>query len=194
MIERVTIVPRWAGSPSSDWYPWLSRELSGRDGLDVEVLEMPNYQTPVIEQCVAALREHLGENLRALAGTILVGHSVGCQALMRYLASLEPADGDGDGVGPARLVCVAGWWKVDEPWPSIRPWIDTSIDLPRLRAATPSGLSVLLSDNDPFTADWRDNGSMWEQRLDADVRVFPERKHFNAEAEPQVLALLEELL
>jgi hypothetical protein len=187
MIERIVIVPRWAGGPSSDWYPWIRSELArSHPALRVDTLELPNRNAPEIEQCVAALEAELGNDLSALTSTLLVGHSVGCQALMRYLAE-QPTSAD-PGATP-ELVCVAGWWTVDEPWPSIRPWIDTPIALPRLRANT-RGVTVLLSDNDPFTRDWRSNESSWVQRLDADVRVSVGGRHFNGEQEPAVLELL----
>lgn len=193
VTERVCIVPRWAGGADSDWYPWIRAELAREYGsaVQVDVLELPNPKEPLIEQCVAALVTELGDDPRALSETLLVGHSVGCQALMRYLASLAPTGDEPEGV--EQLVCVAGWWTVDEPWPSIRPWIDTRIDLPRLRA-TAGRVSVLLSDNDPFTADWRANKTAWELRLDASVRVAPGGKHFNRSEEPAVLELLRELI
>lgn len=193
MAARVVIVPRWSGEATSDWYPWIRAEL-GRDSgpaLSVEVLDLPRPDAPEIDACVAAFQAQLGTRVEELRDTILVGHSVGCQALMRYLAQLAPATA---GVGPKRLVCIAGWWTVDEPWPTIRPWIDTPIALPRLRANTPGGVSVLLSQDDPFTADWRSNQSTWEQRLDAEVRVVPDGRHFNGEQEPAVLELVRGLL
>jgi uncharacterized protein len=187
MIGRIVIVPRWAGGPDHDWYPWVREQLRGsHPQLAVEMLELPNPGAPVIEQCVAAFEAALGTDVAALGSTMLVGHSVGGQALMRYLAeqcaapSSEPRP---------ELVCIAGWWTVDEPWPTIRPWIEVPIDLPRLRANT-ARVTVLLSDDDPFTADWRANQAAWEQRLDADVRVKPGARHFNSAQEPAVLELL----
>lgn len=191
MTERIVIVPRWAGGPSDDWYPWARAELARtHPSLRVDALELPTKSAPVIDQSVAALEAELGNDLTALSRTLLVGHSVGCQALMRYLAE-QPQPPDRDAA--PTLVCIAGWWTLDEPWPSIRPWIDTPIPLPKLRANTAS-ITVLLSDDDPFTSDWRANKSTWEQRLDADVRVNPGGHHFNAEQEPAVLDLLRTLI
>ena len=187
MIDRIVIVPRWAGGPSNDWYPWALVELArSHPKLRVDVLELPNRDAPVIDQCVAALETELGTDLSALASTLLVGHSVGCQALMRYLAQ-QPSPSDRDAV--PNLVCVAGWWTVDEPWPSIRPWIDTPISLAQLRSNAAT-ITALISDDDPFTKDSRANQATWEQRLDADVRVNVGGKHFNGAQEPAVLELL----
>lgn len=191
MIERIVIVPRWSGGPDHDWYPWIRAELAAsHPQLRVDIVELPNRDAPVIEQCVAALEAALGSDLGALADTLLVGHSVGCQALMRYLAE-QPPSASPDAV--PKLLCVAGWWTVDEPWPSIRPWIDTPIDLARLRANI-SQVTVLLSDDDPFTRDFRANRLNWEQDLGAEVRGNHGGRHFNGEQEPVVLDLIRALL
>jgi predicted alpha/beta hydrolase family esterase len=191
MIERIVIVPRWGGGPNNDWYPWMRGELGrSHPRVRVDVLELPNRNAPVIEQCVATLEAELGNDLSALAGTLLLGHSVGCQALMRYLAE-QPESSDPEAV--PELLCVAGWWTIDEPWPAIRPWIDSPIALQRLRANT-GAVTVLLSDDDPFTADWRSNESTWVQRIEAEVRVIVGGRHFNGEHEPAVLDLIQSRL
>ncbi len=182
--QRLCIVPRWAGGPERDFYPWLRRELAAR-GRFAEVLspEMPDPGTPTIEAWTARIAEEVGHDAAALERTVLLGHSVGCQAVLRFLAGL-PA-----GVHVAGALLVAGWFWVDNPWPTLRPWMDTPIDLAAVRAACPR-LTVLLSDNDPFTTDFAANQAAWEERLGAEVRVLPGAKHFNAADEPAVLEAL----
>jgi sugar/nucleoside kinase (ribokinase family) len=65
---------------------------------------------------------------------------------------------------------VAGWWTVDEPWESIAPWIRYEHDDGRIIAAAGT-IDVLLSDNDPFTADSVANAALWWARLRARVRL-----------------------
>lgn len=188
-IERIVIVPRWSGHARVDWYPWIREQLADAPQR-VEVVELPRPSAPVIDECIDALRSALGTDPEALRSTLLVGHSVGCQALMRYLASLEPGRSDGSS-GPT-LLFVAPWWAVDSPWPTIEPWISTPISLVPLRANT-SRIVVLLSDDDPFTADWRANQLLWEERLGAEVEISPGGRHFNASEEPAVLELVRRL-
>jgi uncharacterized protein len=135
-------------------------------GPEVVPLE-PDPDEPVIGDCVAALGCVIDTNARAARGTILVGHSVGCQDILRYLATLP------EGVAFPGLLCVAGWWTLDEPWASIRPWVETPIDLARVRDALDS-IVVLLSDNDPYIADFAVNGKIWKEKLGAEMRFSPE--------------------
>ena len=140
----------------------------------------------MVEDTVSALRGRLGAPARA-ARTVLLGHSVGAQTAMRALADLQ------SGTRVAGLLLVAGWWTVDEPWPAIQPWLDTPFDWDRTRAAAARRV-VLLSTDDPFTADASRSRRLFEERLDAEVRVLPGARHFNGAEEPAVLAAAAELL
>lgn len=187
---RLLIVPRWGGRPESDFYPWLCAELRARHaGLfdEVTALALPRPELPEITTWPAAIEQALGKGAEALASTYVLTHSVGCQALLRALAGL-PA-----GQAIAGALFVAGWWEIDRPWDSIRPWLEAPPTLERSYGALRRS-SVLLSDNDPFTADYQKNRSLWEARLTAEVTVVPSRKHFNDREEPAVLAALLELL
>jgi hypothetical protein len=89
-------------------------------------------------------------------------------------------------------IFVAGWWNVDNPWDSLIPWISARHDFDRVRAAV-GNLCVLLSDNDPFTSDFDVNAALWKDRLDAQVTIIPDAKHFNRTAEPAVYELLRDV-
>lgn len=182
-IDRVLLVPRWSGTAESDWYPWLARELAARaPGVRLEVAPLrPEPGAPEIEPCVEAC-------LEALTGadasrTLLVGHSVGCQVAMRALARLP------DGVRVPALLCVACWWTVDQPWETLRPWIDTPFDHARA-AARCARSEVLLSDDDPYTRDFEETGRRYALALNAQIKIALGRRHFNAAEEPDVLAAL----
>jgi uncharacterized protein len=186
MKPRVVLVPRWGGTPSHDFYPWLRTELDAL-GVELSALHLPDPGTPTIETWVPAVRAAIDDVVAAPGPPpIVVGHSVGCQALMRALAGFERQ------VASACLL-VAAWWSVDEPWPSIRPWIDTPFDHERTRAAA-SRFSALLSDDDPFTRDHAETATLFRERLGADVRVVPGAKHFNGAREPAVLTSICELI
>jgi predicted alpha/beta hydrolase family esterase len=182
------VVPRWSGDSTSDWYPWLGRRLAEMPEVAFipEVVPLhPDPDEPAIEECVGALRRAVGTGSQAARRTILVGHSVGCQVILRYLATL-PERGVFTGI-----LCVAGWWTVDEPWASIRPWVETPIDPARARAAL-DRIVVLLSDNDPYTADFAANWKIWKEKPGAEVHLFSGAGHFNRAEEPAVLDSLAE--
>jgi len=82
--KRVFIVHGWEGSPGDIWFPWLAEKLKEK-GFVVEVPRMPDSDDPKIKEWLEymqAVIKQPDEN------TILVGHSLGGQAILRYLAEL----------------------------------------------------------------------------------------------------------
>ncbi|HEU5055211.1 MAG TPA: alpha/beta hydrolase [Kofleriaceae bacterium] len=184
-VGRVLLVPRWNGRGDSDFYPWLAAQLAaaGWRG-EVETAALRPPEAPEVEATVASVRGRLGAAGRA-ARTVLVGHSVGAQAAMRALA--EP------GPPVAGLLLVAGWWTVDRPWPALQRWIDAPFDWARTRERALRRV-VLVSTDDPFTADAARTRRLFEERLGAEVRVHDRAGHFNQSEEPAVLAALRDLV
>lgn len=179
-------MPRWGGGPGDDWYPWIREVLAPLGRVELEVLAPPDPQTPTIEAWTTHLREAIDDEPKALARTLVVGHSVGCQAVLRWAASLA----DDRRLGAALL--VAGWWAVDEPWPAIVPWMKIDYELDRVRAVCPR-VEVMLGLDDPFTADYVANAELWRTRLGARVVAVPGAKHFNATREPAVFDRIDDI-
>ena len=189
MSRRLVIVPRWAGHSGSDFYPWLTRSLAAEPGQPydpVVALDLPRPEEPRLDTWPPAIAAELGDDPDDLAATVVLAHSVGCQAALHALASLPR------GARISAMVAVAGWWEVDEPWPSIVPWQTRLPDLERARQAV-GKLVVLLSDDDPFTRNHIANAALWRNRLDAEVVLISGAKHFNTGEAPEVLAALRTL-
>lgn len=178
---RLVLVSRWAGGPRSDWYPWLAQAVSGRFS-EVLVPKMPRPERAEIAAWKQTLTELLAPG-DALEDTVFVGHSVGCQAILRWLAEQEP------GRRAAGFVGVAAWWKVVDPWQSLLPWLEHDYPIERARAAV-GAAAVLLSDNDQYTPDHAENAALWRDRLGAEVVLQPAAGHFNDKVQPGVLELL----
>lgn len=180
---KVVIMPRWGGGPGNDWYPWISEVYAALGTAELEVLAPPDPGTPTIDAWVGHLRAALGDDPSTLARTVVVGHSVGCQAVLRWAASL-PSDRR-----LGALLLVAGWWRVDEPWATLEPWTELDYELERVRTVAPRP-QVMLGLDDPFTADYAANARLWEERLDARVFAVPGAKHFN---DPRQVAVFEHI-
>src|SRR3989344_6946533 len=101
MKKRVIITHGWGGHPKGDWFPWLKKELEAKS-FEVHIPRLPNAENPRIEKWVPKLAQVVGV---ADEETYFVGHSMGCQAIARYLESLP------EGVKIGGAVFVAGFFK-----------------------------------------------------------------------------------
>src|SRR3989338_6493172 len=87
MTKRAFIIHGWDGYPDEGWFPWLKAELE-KNGFQVHVPAMPESAEPKIETWVSHLSKAVGD---VDENTYFVGHSIGCQTILRFLESL-PAD------------------------------------------------------------------------------------------------------
>lgn len=118
--KKIFIVHGWDGGPDKDWMPWTKRELSKR-GHEVHLLSMPDPDYPKINPWVEHLRKEVGKPSK---NTILVGHSMGCQTILRYLETLQEDE------KIDRVVLVAGFGLhltglTEEEKIVAGPWVET---------------------------------------------------------------------
>lgn len=172
MKKRVFIVHGWGGFPAEGWFPWLKAELEKR-GFDVQVPAMPHPETPTIEDWVSALVAAVGN--KPDGQTYLVGHSMGCQTIMRYLASLP----SGTSIGGALF--VAGFFTLRaldaEEKVVAQPWLDTAINTARIRATT-KNFAAIFSPTDRWVP--IENKKFFEEKLGATTAIVDgkEGNHF----------------
>jgi uncharacterized protein len=175
MAKRAFIVHRWGGSPQSDWYPWLAKMLKDK-GFEVFVPEMPNTNEPHISSWVNYLSKAIGN---ADGDTYLIGHSIGCQTILRYLESLK---GDTK-IGGAFF--AAGWLhlkegslETDEEINIADEWTNSPIDLSSAKRHINRSVAC-FSDNDPFVL--VSESSIFEKELGSKIILHPKRGHFTSE-------------
>jgi hypothetical protein len=172
---RVIIVHQWMAGADGDWRPWLTQELE-KLGYQVTVPEMPDIDTPVIEKWVGKLAEVVGTPDK---DTYFVGHSIGCQTILRYLDvhRFEPLQT----VGGA--IFVAGWFNLenleDEETARIaRPWIETPINPVKIKTVLPKS-TLIISDNDPFDC-FEENIKKFKE-IGSKIVVMKKAGHISAE-------------
>ncbi len=170
---KVVLVHRWDGTPEYDWYPWLKQRLEHK-GFEVVVPSMPNTAEPEITAWVNHLKKVVGVPARH---TYFIGHSIGCQTIMRYLETLPKH------IRIGGAIFVAGWFVLenlenDDVTAIVRPWVETPIDFTKIKEKT-TKISVFLSDNDPFGG--FKNAPLFKKHLNAKVIQEKGRGHFTAE-------------
>jgi hypothetical protein len=171
-MKTIYLVHGWSGSPENCWFPWLKAELE-KKGFQVKVPAMPNPDSPELKSWVSYLAGVVGE---ADENTYFVGHSIGCQAIMRYAQTLDKP------VGGA--VFVAGFFRLlhlatEEEKIIVKPWLETPIDLEKIKKNIPK-LTAIFSDNDT-DVDLGDK-ELFEKNLGARTLVEHNKGHFSDDA------------
>jgi uncharacterized protein len=175
MPTRAFIIHGYLSYPEEAWLPWMKRALEEK-GCVVALPAMPRPDHPVIQEWLEFITQLIGE---PNPDTILVGHSMGVQAVLRYLETLGAA---GKAVGKTLL--VAGSFPLarsaavaaDIP-PVLVPWFTTGIDAAKVKQAA-GRCSVILSNNDPYL-DSAQAAATFREKLGANVVIVPGGGHFN---------------
>src|SRR3989344_4168614 len=174
-MKRVIIVHGWEGGTHEPQLIWLRDQLV-TSGYEVVFKDLPNTDEPKIETWIPAIREMAGD---VDESTIFVGHSIGTNATLRYLATLP----DGVKVGP--VILLAPWLALsqktfEEDGPEVMeiawPWMETPIDWGTIQAKSDKFVCI-FSDNDQFVP--LSNIDIFKKGLNAEIVTVHNRFHFD---------------
>ncbi len=165
-MKRAIIVHCWGGYPEYCWYPYVKKELE-QAGFSVHVPAFPDTDAPKQAAWVPFLQKEIGTPDDDL---FLIGHSVGCITILRYLETL----GENERVGG--VVSVAGFTG-NLGFEELSNYFGTPIDFPHIKSKAKNGFVVIHSDNDPYVP--LHFADVFKKELDAEVIVKHDEGHFS---------------
>jgi predicted alpha/beta hydrolase family esterase len=181
MKLRAILVHGYQGAPMHGWRPWLKQELE-RAGWSVSVPAMPAPDHPVCDEWVKTIAAAIGKPEPSCA---LVGHSLGCTAILRYLEGLPAASR----IGP--IILVAGFGN-DIGIPELASFCRPPLNWKAVRAHA-SRFVAIHSDNDPYVP--LSEGENFRKKLGAELIVQKGMGHFSSsEGTTELPVVLEKLL
>jgi len=173
MQKRVYIIHGWDGYPEEGWFPWLKKELESK-GFIVTVPLLPNNEEPRIKNWIPALQQIVNNPDEQ---TYFIGHSMGCQAIIRYLETLP----ENNKVGGA--IFVAGFFKSlsnledEEVVRDVaNEWLKTPINLQKAKKHLNKSIAI-FSDDDPYVP--LDNQDEFKNILNSKIIIEHKKKHFS---------------
>ncbi|MDP3934895.1 MAG: alpha/beta hydrolase [Candidatus Giovannonibacteria bacterium] len=183
----VFIIHGWWGYQKEGWFPWLKKELEKR-GFRVFVPKMPETGKPKISRWVGKLAKIVRMQYK---NTYFVGHSIGAQAIMRYLEKLPKSKKIGG------AVFVAGWVSLTnqtpEEKPIAKPWLRTPLNFKKIKNSGNKFVAI-FSDGDPYVH-FSKNSKVFRQKLGAKIIVQHKKGHFSgSDGVKKLPVVLNELL
>jgi hypothetical protein len=181
-MKTVYLIHGWGRSSEEKWFVWLKEELTKKK-IKVYAFDMPNTDNPKIEEWV----RYLEENIKNVdEETYFVGHSIGCQTVMRYLEKLPKHKIIGG------CVFVAGWFDLvglnKEEMAIAHPWINSKINFDRIKRHMKNSLCI-FSDDDNWVAS--SERKTFKEELGAKIIIKKKMGHFeNVEKIQEVLDFL----
>lgn len=165
MQKRLIVIHGYTGSPDENWFPWL-KQAAQEAGFTVHIPAMPDPHHPDLAAWLNTLSNVIGSLDK---DTYLVGHSLGCAAILRYVEQL-PAD---QVCGGAVLVAgFAGSLQLSNVNSFVEePWDDAAI------RAHFAAITLISSDNDPYIP--LELAKSMQDRLHAKLVVIPNGGHIN---------------
>jgi len=188
-MKRAFIIHGWEVHPGEGWFPWLKKEL-GEKSFEVTVPQMPNPDEPKIEEWVPFLKEQVGETDEE---TFFIGHSIGCQTILRFLEGL------GDTVKVGGVILVAGWVNLTaevtgdkESYEIAKEWLETPLDWEKIKKHTDNFVSI-FSNDDPYVP--LGDLEIFKKELGSKIVLEHNKKHFSGSDNVKELpVVLEEIL
>jgi predicted alpha/beta hydrolase family esterase len=165
-MKRAIIVHCWSGYPEYCWYPYVKKQLEVA-GFSVQVPAFPDTDAPREDAWVPFLADCAGRPDDQL---FLIGHSVGCITIMRYLETLKP----GEQVGG--VVLVAGFTD-DLGFEELKNYFKAPLDFPKIRSKSKNGFIAIHSDNDPYVP--LKFADVLNQALGAEIVIKHAMGHFS---------------
>lgn len=170
-MKKVIIIHCWEGYPNYCWYPNTKKELENK-GYQVVIPEMPETNFPKLKGWLPRLKEVAGEPNQDL---YLIGHSLGCITILRYLESLK----EDEKIGGAIL--VAGFTN-NLGYEEIKTFFETPIDFGKIKKHCPKFVAI-HSDNDPYVP--LKYGDIFKEKLGAKLIVKHNMGHFSGELDKE---------
>ena len=181
-MKKVYLIHGWGGSSEGGWFDWLKKEFL-KKGFEVKAFDMPNTDEPKIEKWVGYLEENIKD---VDEHTFFIGHSIGCQTILRFLEKLHKHKRVGG------CVFVAGWFDLinleSEEMEIAHPWVNKDIHFGRILDHCNNFLAI-FSDDDPYVH--LEEMEKFKKNLGAKIIIKKRKEHFNTVQKiPEILAFV----
>lgn len=177
-MKKVYMIHGWGESSEDSWFPWLKKELEKKK-IKVRIFDMPESENPKIETWV----KHLEENVKDVdENTYFIGHSIGCQTIMRFLEKMHKHKKIGG------CIFVSGWFNLinlePEEMKIAHPWLTSPVEFSRIIDHCNNFLAIFSRD-DPYVP--LEDSEIFREKLGARIFIEKNKGHFEEKIQNGIL-------
>ncbi|WP_026888933.1 RBBP9/YdeN family alpha/beta hydrolase [Clostridium beijerinckii] len=165
---NIYVVHGYTSSSESEWFPWLKEQFKDIS-IKVNIPDMPDSGDPHLEPWLKHLHKciiDIDEN------TILIGHSLGCITVLRYILEKN--------IKIKGAIFVSGFINknpMNEQTEGIQEFVDSPLDVAKIKRLIPTIIAITATDDDIVPTDATQKLA---EELDANLIILPSGKHFIA--------------
>ena len=185
-MKKAHIIHGWTGYPENNWFPWLKKKLE-EIGYQVTIPSMPTPEAPKIETWVGKLKEVVepGED------SILIGHSMGCQTILRYLETLDDEKFKAVYLVAGFVYLTDAAYEDENDEKIAGPWNNTPLNWEKIKKHSDKFIAIFCEE-DPVVE--VANSKYFKEKLGAKIIIEHNKGHFDDAANVRELpVLLEEV-
>ena len=187
--QRIFLIHGWTGHANKDWFPWGKEVLTQR-GYETTVPEMPDSDNPICKVWIDKMHQLIDP---PKPNDILVGHSIGCLAVLRYLETLN----ENQRVG--KVILIAPWETLSDiaienenDRKIFKDWTQPPVNYSLIKTKV-SSFVTLFSKDDPMVP-FGKNQKLFAKKLNPQMVIVDKMGHFSQEDGvtelPQLLDLI----
>lgn len=165
-MKKVLIIHGWDSIADEGWRGWLRKELTGR-GMTVIAPQMPHAAKPILAEWLALMHSIVTQPSEEW---MLIGHSLGTVAILRYLESVK----DTAQIGAAILVSA---FYDSLGIPELENFVSAPLQWERIKLAAKK-FFLLNSDNDRYIP--LSQAYELRDKLAAELRIEHNAGHFSS--------------
>ncbi|KGO27511.1 RBBP9/YdeN family alpha/beta hydrolase [Oenococcus alcoholitolerans] len=177
-MRKIYLVHGYTASSRSHWFPWLQKRIGQR----LICAQMPDPSHPKLQNWL----DHLDNLIDDHQKMILIGHSLGCVTILRYLQNHELENVD--------LILVSAFADKVANLPELNEFVEKDLDFDDLKRKI--NKAYIISARNDQEVDYRHSDRL-AQKLSCPFILMPDGGHFMAsdgiKEFPLVLNLVREL-
>ncbi|MFH0837543.1 MAG: alpha/beta hydrolase [Candidatus Aenigmatarchaeota archaeon] len=166
-LNRAVLVHGYMGTPKGGWFPWLKKELEKKE-FETHTPFMPTPSKPKMKKWVSKIADVIGNPDEK---TFLIGYSLGCVAVLRYLESIN------NQIGGAVLVAGFGQ-KPEGKYKDLDNFFETPLDWKKINQNCKK-FNIIHSDDDYAVP--VENAHLLNKNLNSELILKHGMEHFGGD-------------